>query len=71
MDTSTDDLRAERSHARWTWTIAGVLVALLFVLWALGRGPGGAAAYCAVSGSPAAADADRGSSAEARAANPR
>lgn len=42
------DLRAEHSHARWTWTIAGVLIVLLLVLWALGRGPGGAAACCAV-----------------------
>lgn len=43
-----NDRRAERSHARWTWTIAGVLVVLLLVLWALGRGPGGAAACCAI-----------------------
>lgn len=45
---ATDDRRAERSHARWTWTIAGVLVVVLLVLWALGRGPGGAAACCAI-----------------------
>jgi hypothetical protein len=42
------DVRAERSHTRWTWTIAGVLVVLLLLLWALGRGPGGAAACCAI-----------------------
>ncbi|MGN6519877.1 MAG: hypothetical protein ACTHK2_10695 [Dokdonella sp.] len=72
MDTSTDDRRAERSHARWTWTIAGVLIVVLFVLWTLDRGPAGAGACCAVSAIPAsAADAERASSAEAPAANPR
>jgi len=59
-----NDRRAERSHARWTWTIAGVLTVLLLVLWALGRGPGGAAACCAVpaihaSSAELSRDADR------------
>lgn len=40
--------RAERSHTRWTWTVACVPIALLLVLWLLGRGPGGAAACCAI-----------------------
>lgn len=70
-----DDLRAERSHARWTWTIAGMLVALLLMLWALGRGPDGAAACCAIPAihAPSAmpsTDAQRGSPTEAPAAKP-
>ncbi|MBA8889168.1 hypothetical protein FHW12_003411 [Dokdonella fugitiva] len=65
-----NDRRAERSHARWTWTIAGVLTVLLLVLWALGRGPGGAAACCAIPAIHApSADADRNSGA-AHAAKP-
>ena len=48
MEPAMNDRRAERSHTRWTWTIAGVLIVLLSVLWALGRGPGGTAACCAV-----------------------
>jgi len=64
MEPATNDRRAERSHARWTWTIAGVLIVLLLVLWALGREPGGAAACCAIpamhaSSAELSRDADR------------
>jgi hypothetical protein len=38
----------ERRYTRWTWTVAIVLALLLLLLWRLGRGPGGAAACCAI-----------------------
>lgn len=35
-------------YTRWTWIIATLLIALLVVLWLIGRGPGGAAACCGI-----------------------